>query len=90
MNIDIYITLKEALLGFKREIKHLDDHIVNVSREGITQPGFVIKVNGEGMPKHQRSEKGDLHIKVNVIIPTELTEKQKEIAKVLFDKRSYW
>jgi DnaJ-class molecular chaperone len=50
----------------QEEIKHLDDHIVNVSREGITQPGFVIKVNGEGMPKHQRSEKGDLHIKVKL------------------------
>ena len=61
-----------------------------VSRDGVTQPGFVIKVIGEGMPRHQRSEKGDLYVKVNVIIPTELTEKQKEIAKNLFEKRSYW
>ena len=42
------------------------------------------------MPRHQRSEKGDLFVKVNVIVPHELTEKQKEIAKTLFDKRSYW
>lgn len=64
--------------------------MVNIEREGITQPGFVIKVSGEGMPKHQKSEKGDLYVKINVLMPTELTEKQKEIAKVLFNKRSYW
>lgn len=90
MNIDIFISLKEALLGFKREVKHLDDHIVIVSRDGVTQPGFVIKINKEGMPIHQKGDKGDLYVKVNVLMPSELTEKQKEIAKVLFEKRSYW
>lgn len=87
---DIFISLKEALLGFKKEIKHLDDRIINVSRDSVTQPGHVIKVKGEGMPKHQRSEKGDLYVTVNVLIPTELDEKQKQIAKTLFEKRSYW
>merc|ERR1712032_702250 len=90
LHYDIYVHLKEALLGFKKEIKHLDDHIVNISRDAITQPGHVIRVRGEGMPKHQRSERGDLYVKVNVIIPHELTENQKEIAKIFFERRSYW
>ena len=33
------------------------------------------------MPKHQSSDKGDLYVKVNVIFPTNLTEKQKESKK---------
>lgn len=33
------ITLKEALIGFKRTLKHLDGSIVDIQREGITQPG---------------------------------------------------
>jgi len=90
LHYEIYVHLKGALLGFKQDIKHLDDHIVKVSRDGITQPGTIIKIKGEGMPKHQRGEKGDLFVKVNVLIPSELDEKQKEIAKILFDKRSYW
>jgi len=30
------------------------------------------------MPKHQSSDKGDLFVKVNVIFPTNLFEKQLE------------
>lgn len=90
LRYDIFISLKEALLGFNKEIKHLDNHIVYLNRTTVTQPGHVIKIKGEGMPKHQKSEKGDLYVKVNVLIPNILTEKQKEIAKTLFENRSYW
>jgi DnaJ family protein B protein 11 len=69
--------LKEALLGFDKEIKHLDDHMVYIKKEGITQPGDVIKVTGEGMPIHQSSDKGDLFVRVDIIFPTILTEAQK-------------
>jgi len=72
----IIISLKEALLGFKREIKHLDDHLVLIKRDTVIQPGEVLKIRGEGMPKHQSSEKGDLYIKVDVFFPNNLTEKQ--------------
>lgn len=33
------ITLAEALLGFKKTIKHLDGHEVVVEREAVSQPG---------------------------------------------------
>lgn len=78
LHTDIHISLKEALLGFAREIKHLDEHIVPIKRDSVIQPGEVIRVKGEGMPKHQSSEKGDLYVKVHVIFPTNLTEKQNE------------
>ena len=78
MHTEIHISLKEALLGFNREIKHLDDHIVTVKKDSIVQPGDVIRIKGEGMPKHQSSDKGDLYVKIHVIFPTNLTEKQIE------------
>lgn len=81
MHTDIHISLKEALLGFTREIKHLDDHVVLLKRESVIQPGEVLKVKSEGMPKHQSSDKGDLYVKVHVIFPTNLTEKQIESNK---------
>ena len=82
MHTDIHISLKEALLGFSREIKHLDDHLVSIKRDAVIQPGDVLKIKGEGMPKHQSSEKGDLYVKVHVIFPTNLTEKQIESKKI--------
>ena len=39
--MDIRITLKEALLGFKREITHLGGHVVVVEETGVTKPGQV-------------------------------------------------
>lgn len=94
------ISLKEALLGFDREITHLDDRIINVKRDTVTQPGDIIKINDEGMPIHQSSEKGDLYVRIDIKFPQILTEKQIEsklsiinknlVAKLLFDKRSGW
>ena len=38
------ITLRQALLGFEKKIKHLDGHEVLIRREGVTMPGAVMKV----------------------------------------------
>jgi len=32
------ISFVESLLGFKKIIHHLDDHIINIERDGITKP----------------------------------------------------
>ncbi|KAJ3130040.1 DnaJ- protein scj1 [Nowakowskiella sp. JEL0407] len=36
------ITLREALIGFERKIKHLDGEFITVKREGVTQPGELL------------------------------------------------
>ena len=63
--------MREALVGFKREFKHLDAHLVEINRDGlITKPGFVQTVQGEGMPKtSDNSEKGDLLVNFVVEFP---------------------
>jgi DnaJ family protein B protein 11 len=78
LHTTVQVTLKEALLGFEKELKHLDDHIVPIIKEGVSQPGDIIKIRGEGMPIHQSSERGDLFVKIEIVFPTELSEKQKE------------
>lgn len=53
-NVDLYtdmtITLEEALLGFTKTIKHLDDRDLEVVRDKVTKPGLREKIKGEGMP----------------------------------------
>ena len=71
------ITLKEALLGFTRSIKHLDGHEVWVDRrDKITKPGLMERYKDEGMPVYQSygDEFGDLLITYIVEMPTELNE----------------
>lgn len=42
------ISLLEALVGFSKEIVHLDGHKVKIERSRVTRPNLVIKVEGEG------------------------------------------
>eukprot|EP00123_Amoebidium_parasiticum_P009169 comp19297_c1_seq1/m.22144 comp19297_c1_seq1/g.22144 ORF comp19297_c1_seq1/g.22144 comp19297_c1_seq1/m.22144 type:complete len:363 (-) comp19297_c1_seq1:194-1282(-) len=79
------VSLKEALLGFERTIKHLDGRVVTVKRESVTQPGQVITLTGEGMPKHQfPSEFGNLYVEVMVVLPQKIDADMKDgLAKLL-------
>eukprot|EP01106_Pelomyxa_sp_JSP_P000199 TRINITY_DN1025_c0_g1_i1.p1 TRINITY_DN1025_c0_g1~~TRINITY_DN1025_c0_g1_i1.p1 ORF type:complete len:241 (-),score=70.39 TRINITY_DN1025_c0_g1_i1:114-836(-) len=73
------ISLLEALVGFTKEIKHLDGHKVEIKRESVTKPGQVITLSGEGMPvRTNPNEKGDLFVDVTVRFPTTLTDQQKQ------------
>ncbi|KAJ3252636.1 DnaJ- protein scj1 [Chytriomyces hyalinus] len=61
------IPLKQALLGIAFEVKHLDGKMITIQREGVTQPGFVQTVKGQGMPTHMYpSERGDLYVEYSL------------------------
>lgn len=73
------ISLKEALLGFRKTIQQLDGSQVTVQRDGVTSHGYVMHIEGEGMPVHNfPSQKGSMIITFNVVFPKELTESQRE------------
>ncbi|KAI0346268.1 DnaJ-domain-containing protein [Trametopsis cervina] len=67
------IGVDEALLGFERNLTHLDGHIVQLKRHGVTQPGFVQVIEGEGMPFFGESRYGDLYVEYNVVLPQTLS-----------------
>jgi DnaJ-class molecular chaperone len=48
-----------------------------------TQNGRVFRLAGQGMPHLGKSTRGDLLAKVNVILPTKLSEKEKELFRQL-------
>ncbi|KAI0049744.1 DnaJ-domain-containing protein [Auriscalpium vulgare] len=83
------IGVDEALLGFERNLTHLDGHTVQLVRKGVTQPGFVQTIKAEGMPHFQRSEYGDLFVEYNVVLPTELsTDTRRHLAEAFYGKTS--
>lgn len=80
------IGVDEALLGFKRNLTHLDGHVVELVRTGVTQPGFVQQIKGEGLPVFQHSGKfGDLFVEYTVVLPTTLSSGMR---KKLTDRKS--
>jgi len=73
LSIKMTIPLRAALLGFETSFKHLDGHVVQLKRTGVTKPGQTIRIKGEGMPKHNTpSEYGDLTITFTVDFPQQV------------------
>jgi DnaJ-related protein SCJ1 len=79
LKMDLRISLIEALAGFEKQLKHLDDHLVTVKRTSVTKPHQVIVKSKEGMPHHgDPSQSGNLHIRVIVDFPDSLTAEQQQ------------
>lgn len=77
------ISFAEAALGSKLEIKMPDDTVVNADVQPGTQPNSVIVVRGQGMPRLDRHGRGDLHVAVNVRVPTKLSKQAKKLLREL-------
>jgi DnaJ-related protein SCJ1 len=82
---DMKITLKEALLGFKKNLVHLDRRKVKVKQDGVTPPDFVKVLKNEGMPHHNYpSDRGNLYVRFLVEFPKSFTKSQmKDLEKLL-------
>mgnify|MGYP003539735449 CR=1 FL=1 len=59
---------------------------LQVSIKAGTQNGASLRLKGMGMPiQNTHGTFGDLYVKVNVVLPTNLSEKEMEIFKQLSD-----
>ncbi|KAI0775189.1 DnaJ-domain-containing protein [Trametes elegans] len=83
------ISVEEALLGFERNLTHLDGHVVELKRHGVTQPGYVQTITGEGLPVYGQSEHGDLFVEYNVVLPTEISPETKKRLLLAFHPESH-
>ncbi|EEE62392.1 dnaJ protein ERDJ3B precursor [Oryza sativa Japonica Group] len=81
LHTTVTISLLQALVGFEKTIKHLDNHMVEIGTKGITKPKEVRKFKGEGMPLYQSNKKGDLYVTFEVLFPKTLTDDQKSKLK---------
>jgi len=60
LHTTLHVSLREALLGFTKQINHLDGHTVTIKREGqVSVPGQVLRIEGEGMPALPSEEGND-------------------------------
>ena len=48
-----------------------------------TQPGEVRVLRGQGMPSVRGSRRGDLHVRIDVALPTKLTDDQRKLLEEL-------
>ena len=81
LHFEVVLDLITAILGGEITIDTLTSKVKLIIPEG-TQIGSKVKLKGKGMPIYKKEgEFGDLIITYSVKIPTNLTEKQKELFK---------
>jgi molecular chaperone DnaJ len=73
-----------AALGATLEVPTLEGS-TSVELSAGTQPGEVLTVRGEGMPRLRSGRRGDLRVVVNVVIPRRLSPEQRELLETLKD-----
>ncbi|MDQ0339614.1 molecular chaperone DnaJ [Caldalkalibacillus uzonensis] len=81
---DIYcempITFVQAALGDEIEVPTLTGR-VKLKIPAGTQSGTYFRIRGKGVPANRGRREGDQHVKVKVVTPTSLTERQKELLR---------
>jgi curved DNA-binding protein len=81
---ELPVTLREALLGAEIPLATLKGRILLTIPAG-TQPGRVIRLKGQGMPKMKGEGVGDLYVKVRVVLPASLDDGAADAARTFLD-----
>jgi DnaJ-related protein SCJ1 len=69
----------QSLVGFEKNITHLDGRTITIQRKEVTRPGLIEKISGEGMPVYQQSSStGDMFIEFNIEFPDEIDDVTKK------------
>ena len=74
------LSIAQASLGTKLRVPIVDGEPIDVEVRPGTQPGTEIRLRGRGVPHLRRqNQRGDLHVMVNVVVPTKLSKHQREL-----------
>jgi molecular chaperone DnaJ len=76
---DANVSIAQAALGTTITVPTVDGE-EEVEIKAGTQPGTEIRLRGRGVPHLRRAgSRGDLHVFVNVVVPTKLSRRQREL-----------
>lgn len=86
--IEVPITFVQAALGATLKVPTIDG-IVNFDIPEGTQTGSQFRMRGKGIPFMRGNGRGDQYVTVNVEVPKNLSQKQKEILREFEDEKNY-
>jgi len=84
--LELPITIYEATLGTEVEVPTLEGK-VKMKIPPETQNGTTFRLRGLGFPRTKGGGRGDQLVKVKVVVPRDLTEKEKELLEELSSMR---
>ena len=85
---EIPVTPTEVALGAEIQVPTIDGFI-NMKIPPETRSGQKFKLSGEGLPDANSGKRGDQVVTVRIELPSNLTEKEKELYKELAKMRKF-
>jgi DnaJ-class molecular chaperone len=77
------VSVWDALVGSSTQIKTLDNKTLSINIPAGTQPETVLRIPGEGLPHMRTRQRGNMMLKLKVLIPKNLTQPQIDIINQL-------
>lgn len=86
---EVPVPLDDAVLGGEVEVETLSGKRIAIKIAPLTQNGRLIRLAGLGMPKldGKTKERGDLLAKVRVVLPENLSDRERELFEQLRAER---
>jgi len=79
---ELTVGFPQAALGMEASVPTLEGKI-NLKIQAGTQPGEILRLRGQGMPRLRGYGRGDLLVRVNVVVPEKLTQRQRDLLEEL-------
>ncbi|MFD2999010.1 DnaJ C-terminal domain-containing protein [Pontibacter toksunensis] len=88
---DLYTTLPvdmfTAILGGQAQVNTMSG-LLKLTIPAGTQAGKTLRLRGKGMPVYGKTDQfGDLYVKIEVILPTDLSAEERQLLEKLREKR---
>ncbi|HEY48669.1 MAG TPA: J domain-containing protein [Dehalococcoidia bacterium] len=83
LTTEVDVPLTDAVLGSEIHVPTIAGKKLALKIPPETQNGKVFRLAGQGMPKLGDKTRGDLLVKVKVVLPTKLSKREKELFEEL-------
>jgi molecular chaperone DnaJ len=83
IHMELPVSIAQATLGATVEIPTLEGEPIDLDIPGGTQTGTSFRKAGLGIPRLQRSGRGDMIVTVRLITPTDLSDEQEMLVRQL-------
>jgi molecular chaperone DnaJ len=87
LHCSVSVPMVDAALGVTVSLDAILDGASEIVIPPGTQPGATITLRGRGMPHLRSSVRGDLHVHVDVVVPTRLDNHDTELLRELKGRR---
>jgi molecular chaperone DnaJ len=88
LHCTVSVPMVDAALGATITVDAILDGMSEITIPPGTQPGSVIMLRGHGMPQLRSATRGNLHVHVEVVVPTRLDHQDAELLRELKSRRS--